>query len=175
MKLGDKVAVVNDTIKGKVIQVSTDEIVIEDEHGFERTYHPTELVISKGNYKFGNDQLYNKELNDKIKAQINEHKRSLSHFEVDLHIEELVDSHSHMTNHEILMKQMGVCKSFVQKSLDSNTKRIVLIHGKGEGVLKAEIHAFLNKLRYLHEIGLEYHDASYSEYGMGGATEVIFH
>jgi DNA-nicking Smr family endonuclease len=35
---------------------------------------------------------------------------------------------------------MTACKSFIKKAFDKKAKKIVLIHGKGEGILKAEIH-----------------------------------
>lgn len=172
MKIGDRVSVISDTIKGKVIELKNDQVLIEDEDGFKRSYIQTELVVVEGDYKLSEQKL-SKEISEKIKIQLDE-SLELKSYEIDLHIEELVDNHSNMTNHEILMKQMSVCKSFIQKAIGKGTKRIVLIHGKGEGVLKAEIHLFLNKLRDLNGVSLEYHDASYQVYGMGGATEVIF-
>ena len=174
MKVGDRVAVISDTIKGKVVDIKNNLVLIEDEDGFSRSFDQSELVIIHGDYKL-TEQEVSKEISDHIKRQLQEDKHTLKSFEIDLHIEELVESHSNMTNHEILTKQMTVCRSFIQNAIAKGTKRIVLIHGKGEGVLEAEIHLFLNKLRNLNGVNLEYHDASYQEYGMGGATEVIFH
>ena len=54
-------------------------------------------------------------------------------------------------------------------------KRIVIIHGKGEGVLKSEIHLYLTRLNSEQGVRLDFHDAPYHEYGMGGATEVLFY
>ncbi|MBD3636646.1 MAG: Smr/MutS family protein [Crocinitomicaceae bacterium] len=174
MNPGDKVSVIADTIKGIVKTIDGNNVLIEDEFGFERSYQKSELVLVKGDYNFSEIELA-KEIKDKIKAQLREDGHVLKSFEIDLHIEELIDDHRNMTNHEILIKQMNICRGFVQKAIANNTKRIVLIHGKGEGVLKAEIHQFLNNLRNLNGVALEYHDAPYVEYGMGGATEVIFH
>ena len=172
MKIGDKVAVISETISGRVISINDDEVVIEDEHGFELKYPKSDLVVRKGDYRLGND-LVNKEIKEKLRS-VHQSEHSLKSFEIDLHIEELTDDHSYMTNHEILTKQMTVCRSFIQNAIEKGQKKIVLIHGKGEGVLKSEIHLFLNKLRNLNGVNLSYHDASYSEYGMGGATEVLF-
>ena len=49
-------------------------------------------------------------------------------------------------------------------------RKIVFIHGKGEGVLRAEIEKQL-KSRYRH---CEYQDASFQQYGFG-ATQVTIH
>lgn len=174
MKVGDQVSVIQETISGKIIEIDADLCKIEDQDGFERLYKISELalVAKSTDYKI-DDYALSKDIQEKIKAQHTE--KPLRSFEIDLHIEELLDSHSNMTNHEILTKQMTACRGFVQNAIAKGTKKIVLIHGKGEGVLKSEIHLFLNKLHSLNGVGLEYHDASYSEYGMGGATEVIFY
>ena len=89
-------------------------------------------------------------------------------------IEEMIEDHSSMTNHEILTKQMNCCRHFIQRSISSNMNRVVLIHGKGEGVLKSEIISYLRKLKNYHDLNIEFFEAPYSEYGMGGATEVRF-
>ena len=49
-----------------------------------------------------------------------------------------------MTNHEIVQYQLTACRAFVQQSIEKKRKKIVLIHGKGEGVLKGEIRQYLN-------------------------------
>ena len=48
MKVGDQVSVISDVIKGKIIKINGDQISIEDEFGFERTYSKSDLVLSKG-------------------------------------------------------------------------------------------------------------------------------
>ena len=151
------------------------QVQIEDQDGFERTYLQNELALvsTTSDYKISDDQL-SKDIQEKLQIQQQDSGLRLKSFEIDLHIEELVESHQNMTNHEILTKQMTACRGFIQKAIHHDLGRIVLIHGKGEGVLKSEIHLFLNKLRNLNGVNLEYHEGSYSEYGMGGATEVLF-
>jgi DNA-nicking Smr family endonuclease len=172
MKVGDKVSVIAETISGCIIKMSDSEILIEDLDGFHRKYNINELVVQEGNYNLAEETL-SKEIQKKIKLQVSS-DQALKHYEIDLHIEELIETHQHLTNHEILSKQMTACRSFIQKALENNSNKVVLIHGKGEGVLKAEIHLYLNKLRNLNGILLQYHEAPYARYGMGGATEVIF-
>ncbi|MEZ4924273.1 MAG: Smr/MutS family protein [Crocinitomicaceae bacterium] len=175
LKVGEMASVINDSVKGVIKSISADIVLLEDEHGLQWEYRMSELVSYKDHdsYKL-NDVALSKEIDQKIKDQIFEKKHQLRSNEIDLHIEELLDDHRNMTNHEILTKQMAVCKQFVQMAIEKGMNKIVLIHGKGEGVLKAEIHSYLNKLRYYNEVHLEYHDASFSEYGFGGATEVVF-
>ncbi|NQU84604.1 MAG: DUF2027 domain-containing protein [Mariniphaga sp.] len=88
--------------------------------------------------------------------------------EVDLHINQLIDKFSDLTNHEILQIQMERFNSEMKDSINNRVKRIVFIHGVGKGALKAELHKEL-KIKYK-----KYYvqDASFKEYGYG-ATMVI--
>ena len=86
--------------------------------------------------------------------------------EVDLHLEELVDNVSGMSNSEKLNYQLNHFRRELEGALAGNIRKIVFIHGVGSGKLKAEI---CNILDTYH---LRYHDASFRKYGFG-ATEVI--
>lgn len=88
--------------------------------------------------------------------------------EVDLHIDELIDSTAGLSNREILEIQMDKFHSEMKQALDKRVKRIVFIHGVGNGVLKQEIAKKL-KSSYAR---FNYQDASFKEYGYG-ATMVI--
>jgi hypothetical protein len=88
--------------------------------------------------------------------------------EVDLHIEELVDDHSQLSGREVLELQMARFTTALEGAIRSKTRRIVFIHGVGNGKLKFEIRKTLDR-KYP---GLKYQDASFEEYGYG-ATMVI--
>ncbi len=88
--------------------------------------------------------------------------------EVDLHIEELIDSTAGLSNHEILQIQLDQFESELKLAIANKTKRIVFIHGVGNGVLKQAIYKKL-KSSYAR---FNYQDASFAEYGYG-ATMVI--
>ncbi|MCR5361186.1 MAG: hypothetical protein K6E73_04165 [Bacteroidales bacterium] len=87
--------------------------------------------------------------------------------EVDLHINELVDSTVGMDNAAMLRHQMDVFRQTMQNYRHRLGQKIVFIHGKGEGVLRKAIIDEL-KLRYPH---CEWQDASFQQYGFG-ATQV---
>ncbi len=87
--------------------------------------------------------------------------------EVDLHIEELVDSTVGMDNHDMLSIQMDYFKKCLQKAIELDLDKIIFIHGVGQGVLKHNIEEELNKYSFLH-----YFPASMQKYGVG-ATEVL--
>lgn len=87
--------------------------------------------------------------------------------EVDLHIEELVDSTKGMDNHDMLSVQMDYFKKCLQKAIELDLDKIIFIHGVGQGVLKHNIEEELDKYAFLH-----YFPASMQKYGVG-ATEVL--
>ncbi len=91
-------------------------------------------------------------------------------YEKDLHIENLVHDHSRMTNSEILDIQIGHMHGAIAHGLQGQHLSVVLIHGVGQGILRAEIHKVLRNEypRY------KFIDASPQGYGKG-ATEVFLH
>ena len=86
---------------------------------------------------------------------------------MDLHLEEILDKTSGMSNAEKLNYQLNYFKRELDNAIAGNTRKIVFIHGVGNGRLKSEICAILDR----HN-DLRYHDASFRKYGFG-ATEVI--
>jgi len=88
--------------------------------------------------------------------------------EVDLHIHELIDSTSGLEKSEILEIQMKKFFSEMDDAIKKGVKRVVFIHGIGQGTLKNEIRKELST-RYKKYY---FQDASFKEYGYG-ATMVI--
>jgi hypothetical protein len=88
--------------------------------------------------------------------------------EVDLHIHEIMDDYADLSNGEILDIQMSRFETALQTAVNSKTRRIVFIHGVGNGKLKYELRKKLDR-KYPD---LRYQDASFKEYGFG-ATMVI--
>lgn len=88
--------------------------------------------------------------------------------EVDLHIHELLEDTRGLTNHEMLEIQMGRFRNELETAISSGARRIVFIHGVGNGTLKLELRKELSTKykRYYFQ------DASFKEYGYG-ATMVI--
>lgn len=89
--------------------------------------------------------------------------------EIDLHIEELLDSYSTLTNTEILSVQLERFEKEIQYCLSNGIKKLIVIHGVGNGKLKQEIVSILKTIE-----DITYYDASYKNYGFG-ATEIMIH
>ena len=89
--------------------------------------------------------------------------------EVDLHIHELLDDTTNMTNGEMLEYQLGVFRKTLDEYKDRKGQKIVFIHGKGEGVLR---NAILKELKSKYR-DYPYQDASFREYGFGATMVTI--
>lgn len=87
---------------------------------------------------------------------------------VDLHIEELIDNTRGMSAADILNRQIDEFRSVMDKFRNHKGKKIIFIHGKGEGVLR---NAILKELNHRYK-GNDVQDASFREYGFG-ATQVL--
>jgi len=95
-------------------------------------------------------------------------KRTAEIVEVDLHINELLDNSNGLSNSEILAIQIEKVESEMKVAIQSGVRKIVFIHGIGQGVLKQEvINVLKSKFRKYY-----FQDASFKEYGYG-ATMVI--
>lgn len=86
---------------------------------------------------------------------------------VDLHIDELVDTRAGMSSSDMLNLQVDTFRSVMDKNLRNYGRKIIFIHGKGEGVLRQALTKELNHRYAGHEVC----DASFQEYGYG-ATQV---
>ncbi len=89
--------------------------------------------------------------------------------EVDLHIHELTDSTTGMSNADMLQMQLDKFHAVIAENIKKKGQKIVFIHGKGEGVLRTEILKLL-KTRYK---SFYFQDASFREYGFGATMIVI--
>lgn len=83
--------------------------------------------------------------------------------EVDLHIEVLVENPSELKPGEILEIQLARFETAITGAIKGKTRKMVFIHGIGNGKLKHEIRKQLES-KYSK---LKYQDASFKEYGYG--------
>ena len=88
--------------------------------------------------------------------------------EVDLHIHELIDDETGLSDRDKLQHQLDVFHREMKTAIGENYKRIVFIHGVGSGSLKLKIRSELQS-KYKE---YQFQDASFKEYGYG-ATMVL--
>jgi hypothetical protein len=96
--------------------------------------------------------------------------KKISPLEVDLHINNLLDSTAGMGNKEILEYQLKVFHQTMNENIKNKGFKIVFIHGKGDGVLRA---ALVNELKNKYK-SCKYQDASFREYGFGATQVTIY-
>ncbi len=88
--------------------------------------------------------------------------------EVDLHINMMMDNAYGLSKLDMLQLQKDRVESEMRSAIQNGARKIIFIHGVGQGVLKQEIAKLLKSKfpRY------QFHDASFQEYGYG-ATMVM--
>jgi len=88
---------------------------------------------------------------------------------VDLHAHEILESTAGMQPVDILHYQIDYFNKIMKQYSKKVGQKIVFIHGKGEGVLRA---AIINELTYRYK-RCKYQDASFQEYGFGATMVTI--
>jgi len=89
--------------------------------------------------------------------------------EIDLHIHQLLDDTRGLSNADMLKLQMDTFRKEMEKAIATGVKKIVFIHGVGDGVLKNEIRRELQR-KYAR---FPMQDASFREYGFGATMAVL--
>lgn len=89
--------------------------------------------------------------------------------EIDLHINELLETTAGMENKDILEYQLDVFHKTLEKYKLRKGQKIVFIHGKGDGILRQRILWELQTKykRFRHQ------DASFKQYGYGATMVII--
>tara|TARA_Y100000746_G_C15406243_1_gene408448 strand:+ start:160 stop:759 length:600 start_codon:yes stop_codon:yes gene_type:complete len=190
IKIGDRVKFLNDVGEGVVLELKGKIVVIEDEYGFDREYHINEL-ISVGEKQeealmYGNKlpelseilaRDVSEEQQKKIQksfeikyanARANNQKRRGEFMEIDLHFHELIDDVSGLKDRTKLDIQLNHFERMMRLAAEQRIKRVVFIHGVGQGVLRYQIRTRLE----LYYPNCTVRDANPREYG-SGATEVF--
>lgn len=160
--INQNVVFLNEEGGGTVESYSDGFYGVKDQDGFVRNYRESDLglVHSTSHAVEGlEDYLEEESGNQSVKSRL-----SAVH-SIDLHIEELTDDHSHMSNYDIIQKQMRELRIFVQNAQERKIRKIVVIHGVGEGVLKREVVTFFQGIS-----GCELYDGNYWEYGQGATV-----
>ena len=105
--IGEKVSSINDLVRGRVVRISGDKVVIHCEEGFEQEFDSAELIkISNWDHWIGDPATEESEGDQKPRSRVKEPAEE-SVKEVDLHLHEITEFESGMSNHEKLQLQLG--------------------------------------------------------------------
>ncbi|MBI2257759.1 MAG: Smr/MutS family protein [Flavobacteriia bacterium] len=173
--VGEKVSFLNQKGNAVILNIlSSKEVWIRDEDGFEMKYPVNELVKIHSEIVLNEIITYSKDnINQKntpTYSIIHSKNKQKDYWELDLHIEQIMKDYKSLTAHEILLVQIKKMKDFLRLAKMKGIKKVIIIHGVGEGVLKNEIRIYLHK----NNDKYQYFDASYLDYGKG-ATEVLLY
>lgn len=180
-QIGDQVKLLNETGEGivKSINESAGTAMVEVD-GFDFEYDLTDLVAGDGEFtryqkkKPGFHQILEKDTthfgqNPKRESAQSQYADVLFNRvndkgqpEIDLHIHEIAQNYSGMTNGEIVEYQMGYLHEAVRCACNKKVRELIVIHGVGEGVLKSEVRKYLESLSFAR-----YEDAPLKIYGYG--------
>lgn len=89
--------------------------------------------------------------------------------EIDLHAHSLLDSTDGLSASEIKDYQMKIFREKMNEYLRDKDRRLVFIHGNGDGVLRK---AILTELKYSYKT-CRHQDASFQQYGFGATMVTI--
>jgi dsDNA-specific endonuclease/ATPase MutS2 len=180
--IGDKVGFLNEKGGGlitKLISKKMAEVTIDD--GFAFPYAISELIMIEAaqrpiekepepeEEKIDISKLFQQKKNHSDKpARSKPHAQNngMLEMEINIHIEELLDEYRRMSNAEIIQVQLRHFQKALDKAITGHYRKLVVIHGVGNGRLKQEVRAILENEE------MRYYDASYAKYGYG-ATEVV--
>lgn len=168
MKIGDKVVIPKDGIKGTVTGMETEgKVVVTDEDGFDWTVSGEyvaplpDLTETIAAYNRGKVRKGERTVEHKSKKQEGT-------VVVDLHAERLIGSTSNWEAADIKLQQLEEVRRTMNRYRKQKGLKIVFVHGKGDGILREEVQKMLKR-----EFSCNPYDAKYAEYGMQGATEVV--
>ena len=192
IKKGDKVRFLNEVGGGIVIEVFSDgTATVEGEDGFDMKYKLKELMLvmsSEDEMEAYNNKLPDlasilaQDVDEKrqkaiqeqfdikyLNARATNQKRRGEHMVIDLHIHELVDDQSGLQDRTKLDIQLNHFERMMRIAGEQRVRRVVFIHGVGQGVLRHQIRSRLEM--YYPDCSVR--DGNPREYG-AGATEVLF-
>ena len=129
--------------------------------------HSTQATAEPG--KEARQALKEKLRHEQQPAQATPQRDPKAPLEVDLHASELLDTMVGLSAKDILDYQLKVFHEAMQQALPHKGKRLVFIHGKGNGVLRNAIVVAL-RTRYKQ---CRFQDASFREYGFGATLVTI--
>ena len=186
---GDQVAFLNEVGGGTVLAVvGRDRVKLRTHDGFELVYPVKDLVRIAGDpsrsvsdhhaqLRASNDRLAERIQKDKGRGATaanggRAHQRvdDPGVMVVDLHLNKLVEDESVLSDGEKLSFQLDFFERRLNTAIRERKKRVIVIHGVGEGILREEV----RKALQFYE-GVRFDDADPRRYGHGATAVEILH
>ncbi|MDX9751179.1 MAG: Smr/MutS family protein [Flavobacteriales bacterium] len=183
-KPGERVAFLDEVGGGVVHALNKGRVVVRTDDGFDLEYAPDRLVPG-GDARTVLGRITDHQLGMVAANDTRDEQRRRRHkgepsrpgktpkrgpegdvAEVDLHLHEIIDDASGLGDGEKLEYQMRYFERALNAAIRDGKRKLIVIHGVGEGVLREEVRKALQF--YAH---VRFHDADMRRYG-SGATEV---
>ncbi len=103
-------------------------------------------------------------------ALIDQFRNGENQAEVDLHIEELLETTAGLDPESILKIQLDHFTRCLESAIEHHYHKVIFIHGVGNGTLKSELKMLLDRYE-----GLKYSMAPMAKYGVGAIEVQILH
>ncbi len=187
--IGDEVNFLDEAGGGVVLRLALKgRVVVRTRDGFELEYPVGQLVRREKSSAYvvsdhhaqlvaSNDLMTERIDKDKGKgASINNSGKAPkrvddpSVMEIDLHLEKLIENDAGLSDGEKLRYQLDYFERMLNTAIRERKRRLVVIHGVGEGVLREEVR---KALQYYE--GCRFDDADPRRYGYGATMIDIVH
>lgn len=169
---GDHITVLDEAIDGVVTDIKSNTIYITTVDGFDLQFDKSEVIKVGDELKKAPMHNLHKALQEKQESQktrfVKKKKEEPKEVAFDLHIEKLVKSTKGMQPFDMLELQIETAQRHISFALEKRIPKIVLIHGVGDGKLRAEIEYILRRYE-----NVWFQEASFQRYGQG-AIEINF-
>lgn len=188
LAVGAEVSFLNEVGGGQVLELlGHDRAKVRTHDGFELEYPVKELVVNVGDpsravsdhhakLRASDDRLAERIVRDKGRGaavqnagRAHQPIEDPSVMEVDLHLHKLVEDEAALSNDEKLRFQLEFFERRLNTAIRERKKRVIVIHGVGEGILREEVR---KALQYYD--GVRFDDADPRRYGYGAtAIEIL--
>lgn len=186
---GDQVSFLNEVGGGLVLAlVGKERVKLRTHDGFELVYPVRELVRNTVDptRAVSDHQARMRASDDRLAERVERHKgrgatvqnNGKAHqpvedpavMEIDLHLHRLVEDEAALDDGEKLRFQLDFFERRLNTAIRERKKRVIVIHGVGEGVLREEVRRTLQ-----FYTGLRFDDADPRRYGHGATAIEILH
>lgn len=169
LKPGDEVSFLDETGTATIVSITGQMAIVRTEEGFEIEYPLNRLVARPKNIakELLKSPVSQKDAAIRITGSKQPDKSDV--LEVDLHLHEIAEHYGGFTRHDMVTYQLNHARNQFFKARKAGIKKIIFIHGVGEGVLKQELRKMLSAFD-----GITVYDADYSKYGQGATAVEIW-
>ena len=169
LKPGDHVSFLDETGTATILKISGNTATVLTSDGFEIEYPIDRLVLRPPTLAH---EVMKTPISPKdavVRTTGSKANQKSDVVEVDLHLHEIAENYGGFTRHDMVTYQLNYAKNQFFKARKAGVKKIIFIHGVGEGVLRQELRKMLSSFE-----GVTIYDADYSKYGYGATALEIW-